>query len=158
MNIQAVDIRVRPIIEKYVIQEVLSVLGTVSPAITYSTRKMGIVFVGEDHTNVVCDNECIYQILPRQLFKVGQPIEHGGPIWEYWVELPIYAKVDNGNGTHTQSMSAEFVYGYKMLDLMAICGPTVPLHEFMGSRWKYNPRITTNTTEMVSFIINNMQK
>lgn len=97
---------------------------------------------------ILLDNECCYQLSETRLSS-----DKMEPEFKEWVNLSFGIKTitgDDGKGCVTASyIPSAFNYTLDCKTLLEYCSEAISLREFMGSRYKYNPRIITNMKELI---------
>jgi len=94
--------------------------------------------------NVLINQDCIYYYMCPTLAD--------GKIQNVW-HVPVRTK-KKVKGGYRLSLNVEFYYSITEQQLKKYSKKRVSLKEVMGSRYKYNPRIITNTRDFLTAVEN----
>lgn len=91
-----------------------------------------LAFIADGKDTIMLDDECCFYdekdaVFPFEVHKAKEPVKEEG-----------------GKTTYTISIFPAYEIEVSRKELLAFCDKPVTLKEFMGSRFRYNPRIMGN--------------
>lgn len=137
------EVKVKIINWKPIIDKINETLSKTDPSISVEIRcGNGVIFVGEDKAPILLDNECCgVKSESKNLFI------NGGIVTMQVIKgVGVFKKLEGGIAMYP-TWYVDFDY-----DEIQDCftGEEKELWDFMGSRYEYNPRISSNLRSMVS--------
>jgi hypothetical protein len=139
MKLTETEIMIKPVDTKKMAAHIRMILNDNSTETKYDIDKCGLV----ENLPVLTDDECCYTIIEKKLNngKVA-------PLPEFPVTISHKTK-----GGWSIPMQASFYFTISADDLENdFLMSEISLKDFMGSRYKYNPRIEANTREMIAHL------
>jgi hypothetical protein len=85
--------------------------------------------------NVIVDTDCCWFFVPQKLYEGKIQLTH---------DVPVYVEIETSTGRRIPAQPNYYI-NVTMDKIKELCEPEIiSLRDYMGGRYNYNPRITTN--------------